>query len=65
MNLRKRSAVMSVCVTLEFKAGHHGVAECPFHEIFVGEPAGEVLQCCNHAGVGNPQKLTVVVQGVQ
>lgn len=65
MDFGERSAEMSFGVAFEFELGHHGVAECPFHENVVRKSAGEVLQGGNHAGVADPEKFALVVQAVQ
>ena len=59
------SAVVTFVVAGEFEAGHHGVAERPFHELVVREAAGEMLKGGDDTGVAHPEKFTVVVQGIQ
>lgn len=64
MNLCVGSSIVAFGVTLEFKAGDHGVTECTFYELVVGESAGEVLQCGDYTCVADPQKFSIVVEAV-
>ena len=58
----ERAAVVPVLIAVQLEARHHRVAELAFDEVFVGQPAGEVLQGGDDARVRDEQELAVVVE---
>ena len=58
----ERAAVVALGIAFELEARHHRVAELAFDEVFVGQPAGEVLQGGDDARVRDEQELAVVVE---